>query len=117
MPRAPSATVMNIAQALIGKRHDRRSRSIGIGPGEKMHEIMVSEEEIHHCVRRGDYYAIRPMLPELRGDATRRAERARRRSSARPTPCSTSPDTVALLEAHRLMVDERRQPPRGELLR
>ena len=29
---------------------------------------MVSEEEIQHCVRRGDYYAIRPMLPELRGE-------------------------------------------------
>ena len=41
----------------------------GVRPGEKMHEILVSEEEMHHCVRRGDYYTIRSMLPELLGDA------------------------------------------------
>ena len=26
---------------------------------------MVSEEEAHHCVKRGNYFAILPMLPEL----------------------------------------------------
>jgi UDP-glucose 4-epimerase len=30
---------------------------------------MVSEEEAHHCVARGEYFAILPMLPELRRDA------------------------------------------------
>jgi UDP-glucose 4-epimerase len=34
-----------------------------------MHEILVSEEEAHHCVARGKYYAIRPMLPELADDS------------------------------------------------
>jgi UDP-glucose 4-epimerase len=68
VPRAPSATVENIARALIGSRRIE-TRVIGIRPGEKMHEIMVSEEEAHHCVRRGDYFAILPMLPELRRDA------------------------------------------------
>lgn len=64
VPRAPSATVMNVAKALIGKRKIDINIT-GIRPGEKLHEIMVSEEEIHHCVKRGDYFAIRPMLPEL----------------------------------------------------
>lgn len=68
VPRAPSATVENIARALIGSK-GIQTKVIGVRPGEKMHEIMVSEEEAHHCVRRGDYYAILPMLPELRGDA------------------------------------------------
>ncbi len=36
-----------------------------------MHEILVSEEEAHHCVARGKYYAIRPMLPELADDSAR----------------------------------------------
>jgi FlaA1/EpsC-like NDP-sugar epimerase len=68
VPRAPAATVEGIARALIG---DKRiaTRIIGIRPGEKMHEIMVSEEEAHHCVARGGYFAILPMLPELRRDA------------------------------------------------
>ncbi len=38
----------------------------GIRPGEKVHEIMVSEEECFRTVERGDYYVILPVLPELR---------------------------------------------------
>jgi UDP-glucose 4-epimerase len=53
VPNAPSATVINLARALIGER-DIEVLTIGVRPGEKMHEIMVSEEEIHHCVRRGE---------------------------------------------------------------
>jgi UDP-glucose 4-epimerase len=69
VPRAPSATVENIARALIGGKAIQ-TKAIGIRPGEKMHEIMVSEEEAHHCVSRGEYFAILPMLPELRRDAS-----------------------------------------------
>jgi UDP-glucose 4-epimerase len=42
----------------------------GIRPGEKVHEIMVSEEECFRTVERGDYYVILPVLPELRTDAS-----------------------------------------------
>ena len=69
IPNAPSATVLNIARAMIGSQ-PIEMKTIGVRPGEKMHEILVSEEEMHHCVRRGDYYASRPMLPELLGDVT-----------------------------------------------
>jgi FlaA1/EpsC-like NDP-sugar epimerase len=65
VPRAPSATVENIARAMIGSKRIK-TRVIGIRPGEKKHEIMVSEEEAQHCVARGEYFAILPMLPELR---------------------------------------------------
>ncbi len=64
VPNAPAATVMNLAKVLVGDR-DIDIRITGIRPGEKLHEIMVSEEECHHTVKRGDYYAIRSMLPEL----------------------------------------------------
>ena len=64
VPDAPAATVMNLAKVMTGGR-DIEIKITGIRPGEKMHEIMVSEEECHHTVRRGDYYAIRSMLPEL----------------------------------------------------
>jgi UDP-glucose 4-epimerase len=65
VPRAPSATIQNIARALIGKKKIQ-TKTIGIRPGEKRHEIMVSDEEANHCVRRGSYLAILPMLPELK---------------------------------------------------
>jgi len=65
VPIVDSATVENIAKALIGSRKIE-TEIIGIRPGEKMHEILVSEEECHHVIKRGDYYVILPMLPELR---------------------------------------------------
>ena len=64
VPDAPAATVMSLARVMAEGR-DIEIKVTGIRPGEKMHEIMVSEEECHHTVRRGDYYAIRSMLPEL----------------------------------------------------
>jgi len=65
IPIVASATVENIAKALIGPRKIK-TKIIGIRPGEKMHEILVSEEECHHVIKRRDYYVILPMLPELR---------------------------------------------------
>jgi FlaA1/EpsC-like NDP-sugar epimerase len=65
IPGAPSATVLNIARALIGPR-PIDTVVTGIRPGEKIHEILVSEEEANRCFKQGDYYTIRPMLPELR---------------------------------------------------
>ncbi len=65
VPIVASAAVENIAKALIGSRKIE-TEIIGIRPGEKMHEILVSEEECHHVIKRGDYYVILPMLPELR---------------------------------------------------
>src|SRR4030042_870160 len=64
IPNAPSTSIINIARALIGDRPVEIKVS-GIRPGEKIHEILVSEEEAYHCVKRGVYYAILPMLPEL----------------------------------------------------
>jgi hypothetical protein len=64
IPRAPSARVVDIVEVLIDGR-DIPVTITGIRPGEKIHEIMVSEEECYRTVDRGDYYAICPMLPEL----------------------------------------------------
>ena len=65
VPIVDSARIENMAKALIGSRKIE-TEIIGIRPGEKMHEILVSEEECHHVIKRGDYYVILPMLPELR---------------------------------------------------
>jgi FlaA1/EpsC-like NDP-sugar epimerase len=65
IPRVPSARVVDIAASLIGERPIETVET-GIRPGEKVHEILVSEEECHRTVDRGRYYAILPMLLELR---------------------------------------------------
>ncbi len=64
IPKVASARVVDIAEVLIDGR-DIPIQYTGIRPGEKVHEIMVSEEECHRTVERDGYYAIVPMLPEL----------------------------------------------------
>jgi UDP-glucose 4-epimerase len=100
VPRAPSATVENIAKALIGSKKVK-TKTIGIRPGEKMHEIMVSEEEAHHCVARGDYFAILPMLPELRREAAK-ANALKGEFSSADTLLSLA-KTESLLKKHSLL--------------
>jgi UDP-glucose 4-epimerase len=66
IPRVPSALVTDIASVLIG---DRPIKTIitGIRPGEKVHEILISEEESHRTIECGNFYSILPILPEVRG--------------------------------------------------
>jgi len=65
IPRVPSAKVTDVADVLIDGRPIQVSFT-GIRPGEKTHEILISEEERFRTADRGDYYAILPILPELR---------------------------------------------------
>ena len=64
VPRAPSATIMNIALAM-GEGRDIPIKITGIRPNEKLDEIMVSAEEAAHTTGDDKYYTILPVLPEL----------------------------------------------------
>ena len=68
IPRAPSARVEELADVMIDGRAIDKVFT-GIRPGEKVHEIMVSEEECFRTTARDGYYVIRPMLPELAAEA------------------------------------------------
>jgi len=115
VPNAPSATVLNIARALIASR-DIPLKTVGIRPGEKMHEIMISEEEVHHCVKRGNYYAIRPMLPELRAGTAAEPNALGSEFSSADTVLDL-PQTVTLLKKHKLMLEDVGAADQEELLR
>ena len=65
IPRIPSARVVDVAKALIGDRPIELVTTC-VRPGEKMHEILVSEEEAHRTFERGEHYVIAPVLPEIR---------------------------------------------------
>lgn len=104
VPVAPSANVIDIAKALIGDRKIE-IRITEVRPGEKEHEILVSEEECRHTYRRGDYYVITPRLPELRRDLDRRDVALNREYSSADAPVGLE-RTAALLEENGLMVDQ-----------
>jgi len=65
VPKVPAAKITDVALALMG---DKKVEMIftGIRPGEKVHEIMVSEEECFRTIEANGYYVILPVLPELR---------------------------------------------------
>lgn len=68
IPRVPSARIVDVAQALIAGA-DIPMVTTGIRPGEKIHEILISDEESYRTVHGAQgYYALRPMLPEVAGD-------------------------------------------------
>lgn len=64
VPIAPAALITNVAKAMIGD-NPIELRVTGVRPGEKFHEVLISEEETRRTRRRGDYYCIGSILPEL----------------------------------------------------
>jgi len=100
VPTIPAARVADIAKAMIGSR-DVETRIVGVRPGEKLNEVLVSEEECHHVLRRGDYYVILPLMPELRGDAPQKPALAKEYSSG--DDLLDFEGTARLLELHGLI--------------
>lgn len=104
IPRTPSAKVTDVAATLIGKRRIE-TKIVGIRPGEKTHEILVSEEEAHRTVERDEnYYIILPTLPELCDPAETRPRLTKEFSSADHL---LSLDAIKeLLAKHRMRVED-----------
>lgn len=57
VPKIPSARIVEIIEALAP---DAQVERIGIRPGEKLHEALVSEDEARHTVELEDMYVIEP---------------------------------------------------------
>jgi UDP-glucose 4-epimerase len=102
LPKVPAARVVNIAQALIGDM-PIDVKFVGVRPGEKVHEILVSEEEAHRTIEDGRYYVILPMLPELRVGRIGFATLVKEYSSAESV--MSLDETIQLLKSRDLMVD------------
>ena len=113
IPRVPAAKITDIVSVLVGDR-PIDTHFTGIRPGEKIHEILVSEEEAHRTIARGSHYVILPILPELLRAGSDGPRLEREYSSA---DCLLPKEEVkALLEDHGLLSVDRLEIE-GELLR
>lgn len=59
VPRIPSMRVVDLAEAIAP---NRETVTVGIRPGEKLHEEMISKEDGRRTVLREDSYVIQPTL-------------------------------------------------------
>ena len=62
VPKIPSMKMTDLAAAMAP---DLPIRVIGIRPGEKLHEMMISIDDARHVVDLGDRYAIEPAFVEF----------------------------------------------------
>ena len=114
IPAVPGARVSDIARALIGNR-DIDVVETGVRPGEKFDEILVSEEEVNHTIRRGEYFVIRPALPELRNEDSALPAALTKELSSNDFVLDYA-QTVDLLKRNGLLLEAARADS-GELLR
>jgi UDP-glucose 4-epimerase len=115
VPITPAALVINIAKALIGDRPIPITFT-GIRPGEKMHEVLVSDEESHWSRREDRYQIISPMLPELAEPGIALGGDLKGEYSSAHGVVDL-PTTVELLRDNRLLPEQVDRADRVELLR
>jgi len=60
VPKIPSMNILDLAKAIAP---DCEVEYIGIRPGEKLHEVLISEDEARHTVELDDMYIIQPLHP------------------------------------------------------
>lgn len=61
VPKIPSMRVVDLARALAP---DIKHTMVGIRPGEKLHEVMIGEDDAYATIDLGDRYAIEPQFAE-----------------------------------------------------
>lgn len=59
VPKIPSTTIVDLAKAIAP---DAEIEIIGIRPGEKLHEVLISEDEARSTIELDDMYVVQPAV-------------------------------------------------------
>ena len=65
VPKIPSMRILDVADTLAP---DAERVITGIRPGEKLHEVLLTEDESRHARELDDRYLIYPEFPEWRAE-------------------------------------------------
>lgn len=98
VPKIPSMSILDLAKAIAP---EAKLEMIGIRPGEKLHEVLVSEHEIPQAVELDDMFVIQPPHPWWDGNVWMRLGRPPRKKTAYASDTNTEWLTVEAL--HRMV--------------
>ncbi|MGA9467899.1 MAG: polysaccharide biosynthesis protein, partial [Exiguobacterium marinum] len=60
IPKIPSMSIIDLAEAIAPECD---IKIVGIRPGEKLHEAMITEDDARHTLEYDDYFVIQPEFP------------------------------------------------------
>jgi UDP-N-acetylglucosamine 4,6-dehydratase len=63
VPKIPSMNILELAKALAP---ECRTEVVGIRPGEKLHEVLISSEDARHTIEYADRFEVLPELHQWR---------------------------------------------------
>ncbi|NSL51790.1 UDP-N-acetylglucosamine 4,6-dehydratase (inverting) [Calidifontibacillus erzurumensis] len=95
VPKIPSMKVIDLAEAIAP---ECSIKIVGIRPGEKLHEVMITEDDARHTLEYDSYYVIQPEFPWWREEYS---------NGGKPLPDGFS--YVSNTNDHWLTVDELRK--------
>lgn len=96
IPIIGAASMVDLAKALINHRNIKIAYT-GIRPGEKVYETLVAAEEAWRTIKRGSYYVIQSMLPEIAKPPAR--------SKALTCEYNSSTITMSVSDIRKLLID------------
>jgi UDP-N-acetylglucosamine 4,6-dehydratase/5-epimerase len=67
VPKIPSMRTLDLATAIAPHLP---SEPVGVRPGEKLHEVMISDDDSRNTIEMPDRYAILPGFPSWRGESS-----------------------------------------------
>jgi UDP-N-acetylglucosamine 4,6-dehydratase/5-epimerase len=98
VPKLPSMKITDVAAAVAP---ECELQTIGIRPGEKLHEVMVSDDDARQTLDCGDFYTVVPVAGKDEFENFRRAHSG--------TPCPDGFRYSSDTNSHWLSVDELRR--------
>ena len=70
IPKIPSMNILDLTHAVCP---DCRTEQVGIRPGEKLHEVLLPEEDARNAIEYPDYFAVYPPSARRSSDDPRLA--------------------------------------------
>lgn len=102
VPKIPSYNIMDLASAVS---QDSKKEIIGIRPGEKLHEEMISVSDAQNTVDLGSYYAILPGFESIKKEYSEKYKDLKFVDDNFSYNSGTNPEFLSIDELKKLLKD------------